>query len=212
MRPPARRAPAARAEALRRRCIALLPVLAASLAASLAGAVEIDRLDVRREAPGYRLEAESTLAAPPEFVFGVLLDCDNFHRLAAGITATRRLPDDGSGVPRCYTRIDACVWFFCRRIERVERVWSVPDREVITSAVPAASDFSSYVTRWELEPAGRGTRVRYLAVMAPDFWIPPVLGPWAVRRKLEATAREMGERIEYLYARGLGLADLPAGD
>ena len=54
------------------------------------------------------------------------------------------------------------------------------------------------------------TRLRFEGTMEPDFWVPPLVGSWAVKRKLRLTAEEIGNLVEYLYATNTRLDQLPA--
>lgn len=173
-------------------------------------AVEIERLDTTRKGGLYSLRAEIVVAAPADFVYDILLDFDNFHRLSGGMVTTRYLPPDGSGTVKGYTLVNSCVWIFCKRFEKVERMWPISRREIVTVAIPERSDFVFYTTRWRLEETSDGTRLRFDAAMEPDFWVPPMLGMWAVKKKLVYIVVEIGERVEYLYATGTPLAELPA--
>jgi len=179
------------------------------LGAEGSAAVEVERIDVIKRGKTFLLEAESVVAAPRDFVFDVLVDFNHFHRLVDGMVTTRYLPPGEDGVLVGYTLVDSCAWIFCTRFEKVERMWPVPTTEIVTVADPERSDFRFYATHWRLEDTAGGTRLRFNATMQPDFWVPPILGPWAVKRKLSFTAQEMGQVVEYLYATGTSLADLP---
>jgi hypothetical protein len=43
-----------------------------------------------------------------------------------------------------------------------------------------------------------GTRVRYTLLVEPDFWIPPGIGPYMIKRKLKSDGSEALGRIEAL--------------
>jgi len=158
------------------------------------------RVDVREGR--YFLHGESLIEAPARFIFQILMDYDNFHRITSGITETRFLPADENGRRLGYTRVDSCILFFCRKI-----LAATADR-ILTEAIPERSDFAYNRTQWLLEPVENGTLVTYDAEVEPDFWFPRLIGEWAIRRKLENSAREMGLRIEYLSATGQPLSAL----
>jgi hypothetical protein len=172
--------------------------------------LQIERIDVWKDGKMYRLSASSEINAPPDFILDILLDFDNFHRLSRGMVLTRYLPPDDSGVLVGYTLINSCVWIFCKRFEKVERMWAVSSREIVTVADPERSDFEFYSSRWRLEETENGTRLMFDAAMQPDFWVPPMMGLWAVKRKLRYTAEEIGLRVEHLHATGTPLSELPA--
>lgn len=192
-----------------RRCVPAASLCLLAAAGNVA-AVEVERIDVIKRGKTFVLEAESVVAAPRDFVFDILMNFDHFHRLVAGMVTTRYLPPDEDGVLVGYTLVNSCAWIFCTRFEKVERIWPVPTSDIVTVADPERSDFRFYTTRWRLEDTASGTRMRFTATMQPDFWVPPLLGTWAVKRKLDYTALEMGQVVEYLYATGTPLADLPA--
>jgi len=189
--------------------VILAAALLLGLTARVAAGVEIHQLDVSQQEGGYRLLAESSIAAPREYIHALLEDFEHFHRLTSGITETRFVDDVDTGEQLGFTRIESCVWFFCKTIERTERIESDAPELFRTRAVTELSDFDSYESEWRLVDEPGGTRIFFSAAMEPDFWIPPVIGSWAIRGKLEDTALQMGEAIEYLYVNGLTLADIP---
>jgi hypothetical protein len=51
-------------------------------------------------------------------------------------------------------------------------------------------------SRWELHEEDDGTHVVYAMEMEPSFWVPPVIGPWALKRKLASRAGDAADRLE----------------
>jgi hypothetical protein len=170
-------------------------------------ATEVLAVEVEIEGDIYRMHGESIIHAPAEFIYDILIDYDNFHRISNGIAESHFLPPAPDGVMMGYTRIDSCVWFYCREFEKVERVWSTRPTEIVTEIVPERSDFKVSNTRWTLQTTENGTLVFYDAEMDPDFWVPPVVGPWAFKKKLHSSAETIGTRIEYLLESGKSLSD-----
>lgn len=156
--------------------------------------VQIDRKDGR-----YVLESDTFLQAPPNAVFRVLTDYDQFAQISSVFEESRFVGSDDDGTPLVYTRVEGCVWFFCKTMERVERLeFEAPDF-IATTALPARSDFRYSRSEWQLSPEGaNGTRVMYRLEMEPDFWVPPVLGPMLIKRKLVKGGADAVERIEGL--------------
>lgn len=152
-------------------------------------------LSVGQEGDAYRVRFEAVVDVPPDRVFALLTDYGRLDRLNPGIVVAERV-DAGSREPRVRTVLEGCVLFFCRRMERVETVQSSNRRLITTRMVPEASDFRSGKTRWELAAVAEGTRVRFRARMVPDFWVPPVIGSWAIERDLRANMRTLVRRLE----------------
>lgn len=190
-------------------------VLLIGVLAVLAGqamAVEIVDATVDRKDGRYYVSGISIIQASPEFVFQTIMDYDNFHKLAGGLAETRFVPSTVDGELLGYTRFESCLLFFCKTVEKLERIEATPHTEIRTEAFPEQSDFEINKTRWILTPEGDGTRLTYEAEFEPDFWMPPVIGSWAIRRKLVASAELIGLRIEYLAEHGLTLARIKDPD
>lgn len=186
---------------MKRLLIALLAVPA------LTAAAEIRSVEMTKKDGQYQVRAETYLDAPPEFVFSILLDYDEFHRLTRGITDTRWLQETLEDYPLAYTRIESCVAFFCRALEKVEMVKVTGAGEYHTETIADRSDFRFNRTHWRLQAEGAGTKIFYELEMQPDFWVPPLIGPWAIRRKAESSALKIAERMEYLAANDIPLRD-----
>lgn len=169
-------------------------------------ATEVLTIDVRVDGGTYYMHGESIIRAPAEFVFDIMLDYDNFYLLAGGIAETRFLEPEENGTLLGYTRIDSCIWFLCRKFEKVERIWATSPTEIVTEVIPEESDFEFNKARWSFQSIEGGTLVIYDAQMDPSFWIPPVIGPWAFKIKLRNSAEQIGYRIEYLMATGKPLS------
>lgn len=170
--------------------------------------VEVIEITVDVDDGRYRVFGQSHIVASPEFVYATLMDYDNFHKLAGGITDTKFLPPDESGKLLAYTRYESCLLFFCKVIEKLEHVDGNPYDSIHVQVIPESSDFLFNESRWLIEDTGGATLLTYEAEFEPNFWIPPLIGPWAVRRKLTHTAELIGMRIEWMYERGLTLAQV----
>ncbi len=148
-------------------------------------AAEIDHVTIEKDGPRYRLEGEVMVEAPIDAVYRVITDYDALERLDKGILESRlveRLDDNSALV---YTRLAGCVVFFCRKIDRIERVEETPPVGIVAVVVPADDGDVRYErSSWELGEADGGTRIVYRTEIEPGFWIPAVIGPPLVRNVL----------------------------
>lgn len=157
-------------------------------------------VDVSREEERYRVVADTHLDASPEAVYKVLLDFDNdrYQRISEIYKESSYLPPDSDGTPLVYTRVEGCLLGFCRSMRRVERLEVVTPEFIRSRTVPERSDFKYTLSEWTFEPEGDGTRVTYLMEMEPDFWLPPFVGPWFLKRTLMQGAPAAIDQIELL--------------
>jgi hypothetical protein len=173
-----------------------------SLAAA-AGSATLESLQVTRDRGRYELYAESVIAAPAEDIYTVLLEYDDnaFQRISGIYKESTYLEPDTDGTPVIYTRMEGCLLFFCKSMRRVERVETIEYRYIRTTTLPEESDFRYSISEWTFEPTADGTRMTYLLIMEPDFWVPPVVGPWFLKRTLASGGERVVQRIERI-ARG----------
>jgi hypothetical protein len=174
--------------------------LAALGASALAAAATIDELDVTRKRGRYSLEAEAHLAATPESVFAVLTDFDDnaYSRISRVYKESRYLPPAPDGTPLVYTRMEGCLLWHCVTLERTERLETDEPYYIRSVALPEGSNFKHAQSEWVLEPNGDGTLMTYRVEMEPDFFVPPVIGPWYLKRTLSQGGERAVMRIERL--------------
>lgn len=170
--------------------------------------LEVIEVTVDVEDGHYRVFGQSRIEAPPEFVYATLIDYDNFYKLADGIAESKFLPSDESGNMLAYTRFESCVLIFCKSFEKVERIDGNPPLTIDVEAIPQRSDFTYNESRWQIQHSGETTLLTFEAEFDPDFWVPPIIGTWAIRNKLLNTAELIGTRIEWMQARGLTLTQV----
>jgi len=125
-------------------------------------------------------------------------DHDRYQQISEIYKESSYLPPDSDGTPLVYTRVEGCLLLFCRSMRRVERLEVVKPRFIRATTVPERSDFKYSLSEWTFEPEGDGTRVTYLMEMEPNFWLPPFVGPWFLKRTLVKGAPAAIDQIELL--------------
>ena len=157
-------------------------------------------IDVSRDKDRYRVVADTHLTASPESIRKVLLDfdADRYQRISEIYKESSYLPPDADGTPLVYTRVEGCLIGFCRSMSRVERLEVVTPQFIRSRVVPERSDFKYSLAEWTFEPEDGGTRLTYRMEMEPDFWLPPFVGPWFLKRTLLKGAPAAIEQIESL--------------
>lgn len=169
---------------------------AAWLLAPTAFAAELRSLTFDKEDGVYKATTEIWLDADPARVYEVLSDWDLSEQFTSLITESRDLPPDDSGRPGYYMRIKGCVLFFCKSFEREGWVERQPITVIRAIADPERSDFEISDETWTFEGADGGTRVFYEMQMKPDFWVPPLIGPYVLKKKIRNSGVEALQRIE----------------
>lgn len=157
-------------------------------------------VDVSRRQARYQVVADTHLDAAPEAIYKVLLDFDGdrYQRISDIYKESSYLPPDADGTPLVYTRVEGCLLRFCRSMRRVERLEVVTPQFIRSRTVPERSDFKYSLAEWTFAPEGDGTRVTYRMEMEPNFWLPPFVGPWFLKRTLLRGAPQAIDQIEIL--------------
>jgi hypothetical protein len=168
-------------------------------------AAEMLHMELWEEDNVYHLRSASIINAPPELIISTLLDYNNFYRLSGGIKETRYLDPDPDGVPVALTVVESCVLFFCKQLTKTERVLHRSNNEIILEADPTRSDFKFMRSRWSVSKMGGSSVLSYDMDMQADFWIPPLIGAWAIKHKLYSSAMNMAQRMEMMARTGTPL-------
>lgn len=178
--------------------------------AGLARAADLRSLEIEHADGRYEFLSETYLEAPAAEIYAVLVDYDDnrFGRISSIYKESRYLEPLPDGTPLIFTRVEGCLLFYCLSMKRVERLEAMPPEFISTIALPEQSDFRYSRSEWWLEPEATGTRVRYRLVMEPDFWVPPVVGPWFLKRRLSEGGKRALARIERIAREQGGLPPL----
>jgi hypothetical protein len=180
------------------RALALLA--ATAITATLAYAASIDSLDVTKKRGRYNLVADAQLAATPESIYAVLLDYDDnaFQRISSVYKESAYLEPAADGAPIVYTLMEGCLLWHCVSMKRVERLEVREPNWIKSYTLPEQSNFKYSTSEWLLEPHEGGTKMTYRLEMEPDFFVPPVIGPWYLKRVLSTGGVRAVNRIERL--------------
>ncbi|MBT8099357.1 MAG: hypothetical protein KJO82_06385 [Gammaproteobacteria bacterium] len=171
------------------------------LGAGISSAAEIRSIEVDRDDDRYSLQSVTWFDTRPEDLYAVLTDYEMFQRFTSAIVESRNLDPDAEGRPEFYTRMEGCVLFWCRSFIRIGYLVLDPMQEIKAIVDADRSDFKTSTERWQLRSEDNGTLLIYEFEMIPDFWVPPVIGPYYIKRALRSGGERAAERIEAL-ARG----------
>lgn len=172
------------------------------LLCAAANAAELRSVVVERDKDLFFLESEIWFDADAAALYAVFLNYDLTQEFTSFVVESRNLEPDENGRRRFYIRNHGCVWFVCRSFERTGHVEHVPNEFIRSTADAELSDFYTSIESWEFTPEGDGTVVIYKFTFDPKFWLPPVIGPYALQRKLKLDSSRTLGRIEALAQGG----------
>jgi hypothetical protein len=126
----------------------------------------------------------------------VLIDYDLFVKFSSYFIESRNLPPTAEGNPRFYTLTEACVLWFCKSFNRTGHLVFGASLDIDAIVDPEVSDFEYSHETWRLVEEGGGTLMTYTFDMNPRFWVPPIVGPFFMKRALLKSGEDAITRIE----------------
>lgn len=146
----------------------------------------------------YAVEFDVRLAAPPGRLKHYLTDYANYASYFTSIRQSRVLGRTPNGALRVRLQLHSCLLFFCRTATVVKDVTERPDGMITARIEPNLSDFRDATELWRIVPDGGQTRLQYQAALVPKFFVPPVLGPWLLKRHIRTTLERSAVKLEAL--------------
>ena len=183
-------------------------VLALSWSAPCAHAAQVLGVRVTRDGERFLIDMRVSIAAPPSAVFRALQDYSAMTRYNPDLRAVRAEPTAVPGRVRLYTTVRTCVLIFCRTMRQEEMMVATTNAQggVLEAKLLAhGGAFKAGSGRWAVGPcpADRAmTCMNARIELLPAFWVPPVIGPWVIRRKMEEEAYRTSVGLE-LVARDI---------
>jgi hypothetical protein len=157
---------------------------------------DLTELQVTETGGIYHIRMVMVVHVPAKYVRGVLTDYAHIYRLNPSITESEILPSPQQGVVRVRTLMHGCVAFFCKDVGRVEDVHELESGDLRAVIVPELSNLRSGAVEWKIQPMGEHTQVTYQGHMEPDFYVPPVIGSYFVKRNMRKEIMVSFMRLE----------------
>ncbi len=146
----------------------------------------------------YLLNLDMRIVAPLKKVRAVLFDFNALRKVNDTITLSRLLAHHD----KKYTVLmesRACVWFYCRRIRQVQVITDMGNGYLQSITDPTQSDMASGKVLWHVRPDPQQTQqtlITYSADFEPAFFIPPLIGPWLLKKRLLSEGQKTINGIE----------------
>ena len=170
-----------------------------------ARASSLSHIEISENSGNYRVRMVMLIHAPAIYVNSVLTDYKHIYRLNPTITESEILPSPHSGTVRVKTRMEGCIFFFCRNIDRLEEVREVNSGHLQAVIIPEQSDFTSGSADWRIQPVGDDSEIVYEAQVTPAFFIPPIIGSYFVKRTFAEAVITSFARLECIARNRAGL-------
>ena len=162
---------------------------------------EVDKTDVKYSNGTFFLDFNALIDARYETVHTVVTDYDRLHELSDAVLESVVLGTPRPREKRVRFLAQVCLLVFCFKKSLVVDVIEDPEGVFSARVVPELCDFNAGHGTWRFSAADAlHTRVQYLGEHSPAFWIPPVIGPYLIKRKLIREAMETIQKVETITA------------
>lgn len=181
-------------------CLRVLLASAIALCSTGAVAAEVEQVSVVRDGARFHVEMRVRLSVPPDEAYTIFTHYPDLPRINPSVREVASVERRGH-LDRVDAKLHICIAFFCRNLrftQDMEPVADGPEFVLIATVVPEMSDFRYGRASWIFAPCASGTCLRFTAELEPDFWIPPLIGTWLMKRELRYQALATSEGIERL--------------
>jgi hypothetical protein len=167
-------------------------------AAATAG--RVDHVNVSKQKQRYDVLVSAWIDLPQPSLRNLLTDYDTVIKANRSIKSVQQLASPSANVTRLAAEVEVCVWFFCRRLKQVQDMQLVSAGLLEARMLPELSDYKFGEASWRMIAEADGSRLLFAVSIEPDFWVPPLIGPAVIKRKLRQEAIETVHGIEALAA------------
>lgn len=163
----------------------------------------VESADAHYHSGVYKLDIKVTIDGSLDKVYAIVTDYDRLKEISDIFVESALISPPGAEIKRRRLVSKACVLFFCYEAAMVEDVQEIGNQTILTTVIPEESDFKYGKSRWEVTAVDKDhSRIRFSYEIQPDFWVPPVIGPFLIKRKLLTEAKQTISRIEALAEDG----------
>lgn len=178
------------------------PMYMLLLFALSAHAAEVSGVQVARDGERFLIDMQIAIDEPAPAVFRALQDYAAMARYNPDLREVRVGPNRAPDRVRLFTTIHACVLIFCKTMheEQIMTATASADGGTLNVELLPYGDFKRGHGLWAVEPCPTQRTETCMNVrieLVPAFWVPPVIGSWVIRRKMDEEARRTGDGLEH---------------
>ncbi len=151
----------------------------------------------------YTLDIHATIDAKISKIWPIIDDFTLLPLINDAILAATLVPSSDPKMRRVQLKSHVCVWYFCKRLDQVQDIIYTDKYEVLAIIIPALSDFNAGWAKWKLTPGSspNSSNLNLKIVLMPDFWVPPIIGPYLIKLKLRSEGLDTIEGLERLVVK-----------
>lgn len=159
---------------------------------------DIDLVTVDHQKKRYHVEMQARMDTTAERAYEVFTNYERLVEINDAIIKSTRIDGADDGLQRIHTQVRVCVIGICRVFDQVQDMRKTPPENLEAQVIPEHSNLKFGLARWRIWDEDGRARLYFQAEIEPGFWVPPLIGPWLIKRKLESEAEQTANGIERL--------------
>ncbi len=178
-----------------------IPLALLSFGSLQADAAQVLSVQVGRDDQRFRIDMHIAIDAAPREVFRALQDYSAMARYNPDLRAVRIEPTSAPDRIRLFSTIHTCVLLFCKTMHQEQLMTATASANgglLQAELIPQSGAFGGQ-GQWIVKPC-RAQRtsacVDIELVLVPQFWVPPVIGPWLIRHTMYEEAQRSTQGLE----------------
>jgi hypothetical protein len=176
---------------------AAMALLLSSILSPAWGAV-VRAVDATEEDGRYVASFDAVIDAPMDRVLPLMLTPGRWPQLSPLIVDAKVLEKADNGPRKVSITFYDCIFIFCKTIHKTEDITIMADGHIESLAIPEQSDFSYAREDWHIYAEAGRTHIHYKTEMVPDFFVPPLIGPYFIKSHLRSHLIDIANNLEKL--------------
>jgi len=177
------------------KCFSKLILVTLALLPGTSLCADIKTIEVNKENNLYHMHINATVHADLDNVIRIITDYENLPLINPYLKESKLLdnPEDERTTVNMLTEI--CVLFLCYNIRHIQTFHFIEDGILFSRIIPEKSNFQAGWMRWEIKEMDSNkiypvTRIILDIEMVPDFFVPPVIGPYQIKKIMLEMTRD----------------------
>ena len=156
----------------------------------------LKHLEVTHVGKRYQVVMHAQMQTSAERAYAVFTDYSLLPQINDAILSATLIEGAPEGAQRLRTEVRVCVLKFCWVLDQVQDMRKSPPEYLAADVVAEQSNLRYGKARWRIWDDGDTASLIFEAVVEPGFWVPPIIGPWLIERKLRQEAVDTANGIE----------------
>lgn len=162
---------------------------------------EVNSVEVSQAKGMYHLRISMTVNADTDSIKRIITDYENLTLINPYLKESKLVNNSEDERTEVSMLTEICIFLICYNIRHVQAFHPVKNDVLYSRIIPRMSDFKSGWVRWEIKEKDSDstspvTQIIFDTELTPDFFIPPIIGPYQMKKKMLAMAKVTINNLE----------------